>query len=143
MSPVPESVRRWLGGPRLESVEWPLNLRVRWCDLRPRFIDKGRAGRGYRAVARNGRILLASPVAFAELPGRVTGVRFQVWHKTILPGAPAEEYGVLLSLFPENMPTESPLYRAALESGLVGENDFCLAVGGGFVLTFREEGSAG
>jgi hypothetical protein len=64
--------------------------------LRPRFLAKGKAGRGYRAIARNGRVLLASDCAVAELSGRIAQVRLQTWHRAILPFEPPESYGVLV-----------------------------------------------
>src|SRR5438552_7971751 len=92
-----------LRGPLLrEAGRLPLTLHVRWCDLRPRLIAKGRAGRGYRAVARNGRVLLASDVPLADLPGRVTRLRIQTWHKVILSGDAPKPYGILLCVRGEN-----------------------------------------
>src|SRR5262245_28201702 len=96
-----------LHGPLLrEAGRLPLSLRVCWGDLRPRLIDKGRAGRGYRAIARNGRVLWASDVPLAELPSRVTRLRIQTWHKVILPGEAPEPYGVLLCIRSEQMPAD-------------------------------------
>jgi hypothetical protein len=144
MTPARETESEWLWGPLLHAAgRLPLALSVRWCDLRPRFLDKGRAGKGHRAIARNGRILLASPFALAELPGRVTRLRLQVWHKVILPAAAAEPYGILLSVYPERAPAKGPLYQAALERDPGEGSALYLTVGGGAVLTFRETGRGG
>jgi hypothetical protein len=76
--------------------EWPLTLHAVLGDLRPAFIPKGTAGRGHRAVARNGRVLLAADRPVDGLTGRAAVVRFQTWHRAVLPGEPPEPYGVLL-----------------------------------------------
>src|SRR5260370_18700991 len=73
-----------------------LCLRAVLCDLRPRFLHKCRVGRGYRAVARNGRVLLASDGPVTDLGGRVALVRLQTWHRAILPGDALQPYGLLL-----------------------------------------------
>src|SRR5947209_19911878 len=90
-------VRYLLGGLLADTGREPVVLIARMCDLRPRFLAKGQIGRGYRAIARNGRILLASDVPLPQLDGVVVSVRVQTWHRTILPGDPAEPYGLLLS----------------------------------------------
>src|SRR2546430_462650 len=56
-----------------------LCFRAILCDLRPRFIPKCRVGRGYRAVARNGRILLASNMPMDLLIECEANVRLQPW----------------------------------------------------------------
>src|SRR5437870_1095548 len=86
-----------LSGPLFPGPQaLPLCLQVWTCDLRPRFLAKGRVGQSYRAVARNGRVLLAADRSFAELTDRPAQVRVQIWHRVILPGDPAEPYGILL-----------------------------------------------
>ncbi len=74
-----------LQGPLRGWTPWPCVLQARLCDLRPRFLVKA-LGPGPRAVARNGRVLLCSDRALADLPDRVARVRLQTWHRTILPG---------------------------------------------------------
>src|SRR6516162_661200 len=85
-----------LSGTLLTSLTDPLSVCAILCDLRPRFIAKGRVGAGYRAIARNGRILLASRQPLDELVGRAALIRFQTWHRTILPNEAPETYGVLM-----------------------------------------------
>jgi hypothetical protein len=118
-----------------EGGPWPLLLSAVLCDLRPRFLDKGRAGRGYRAIARNGRILLASPLPLAELAGRPARLRLQTWHRAILPGDRPEPSGLLLCV------DASADGAADYTTRLVphAEQPFALAldVGGGRVLEFR------
>src|SRR5438270_10597449 len=76
----------------------PVVLRATICDLSSRVLAKGRVGKGYRSIARNGRILLATDVALAELVDRSARVRLQVWHRAILPGDQSEPYGYVLCI---------------------------------------------
>ena len=129
-------------GPLLHSAGTsPLCLRTLLCDLRPRFLDKGRAGRGYRAVARNGRVLLASPLPLAELVGRAVRLRLQAWHRAILPGDSPEPWGILLCVHLEDRPGSEPPFTTRLAFPCAGESDLCLDVGGGLVLEFRRDAS--
>jgi hypothetical protein len=84
-----------LSGPLVEKLSLPMSLVARVGDLRPRFIPKCRVGRGYRAIARNGHVLLASDRALEELPGSIAHVRLQTWHRSILPSDRPEAYGYL------------------------------------------------
>src|SRR5262249_49179285 len=92
--------RRHLGelcwGPLAETASGPLVLTARLGELRPHFLPTGGVGRGYGAVARNGRILLASHVPVTELAGRVAVMRLQTWYRALLPGDVPEPYGLLL-----------------------------------------------
>jgi hypothetical protein len=104
--------------------------------LRPRLLAKGRAGRGYRAVARNGRVLVASDLPLEELGGRIAQVRLQTWHRAILSGDPFEPYGVLLCLRSRHGPSGRPLYETQLVRAGNGRFDLELDVGGGMSLVF-------
>src|SRR5262249_55522494 len=79
-----------------KSRRLPLTLNARLCNVRPRFIPKGQVGSGFRAISRNGRVLLASNEPIAELIGKLARVRLQVWHAGILPGDRPEPQGILL-----------------------------------------------
>jgi hypothetical protein len=133
---IPENL---LAGRLAEGGCLPLVLSARLCDLRPRFLPKGRVGRGYRAVARNGRVLLASDVAVEELCGRFGSVRLQTWHKVILPGDFPTPYGLLLCirLIPE---PKGRLYHTRLAERTLEWHEAVshlrLDVGGGMVLDF-------
>jgi hypothetical protein len=132
-----EPLRSLLHGPLLSpEMPWPLTLRARLGDLRPRFLPKGEAGRGFRAVARNGRVLLASDRPVAELAGRHAEVRLQTWHRAILPGEAPRPWGVLLCVRGLGDGAAAD-YTAALQRA--GEGAFALAldVGGGMWLFFR------
>src|SRR5437773_84201 len=87
-------------GPSPDRLEHGLCLDVRLCDLRPALISKGGVGRHYRAVARNGRVLVASPLPPADLAGRVVRLRLSYWHRRILPGEAPEPFGLLLVVRP-------------------------------------------
>src|SRR5437879_6049510 len=90
-------VSRILWGPLWATAgTLPLTLSATLCDLRPRFIQKYQVGRGYRAIARNGRVLLASDCSLADLAGRCARVRFQTWHQAILGGDKPKPYGLLI-----------------------------------------------
>jgi hypothetical protein len=116
-------------------ASWPLTLSARLCDLRPRFIAKGCVGRTHRAIARNGRVLLASEFPLSELDGKGVQVRFQTWHKAILAGDVPKPYGILLVvrvLSNSSLPFVARLVPASAEPC-----DFAINVGGGSRLEFR------
>jgi hypothetical protein len=77
-----------------------LVLRVVLCRLRPALISKGRVGKHHRAVARNGRVLLASALALDELEGQEVTLRVAPWHRRVLPGDAPRPEGVLLCAWP-------------------------------------------
>jgi hypothetical protein len=129
-----------LQGPLWSATNlWPLTLDARLCDLRPRFLSKGRVGRGYRAIARNGRVLLASDGTLVELADRPARIRVQTWHKPILPGDRPEAYGILLGVRALDDAVELDIYTARLASPSQEPCDLALEVGGGLRLEFRRE----
>jgi hypothetical protein len=107
------------------------------CDLTPRFLAKGRAGRGYRSVARNGRVLLCSDVPPAELAGRVAAVRVQTWHRAVLAGDAPEPYGLVLTVRCLDRPPESPLFTTRLAKASEREGELWLDLGGRLALAFH------
>ena len=130
------------GGGRL-----PLALAVVWCELRPRFLPKGRAGRGYRAVARNGRVLLASDLPLEELAGHPAHMRLQVWHKAVLPGDLPTPYGLLVCSRSQSRLDAGPVFHTQLVPGSRGAaespSSLTIDVGGGMVLEFQEAPASG
>ena len=115
----------------------PLSVLALLPDLRPSFIAKGKVGRGYRAIARNGRVLMASDRNLAELAGEVSLVRFQMWHRAVLPHEPHGPYG-LLFVVRRVLPTscaEVP-YTVRLVEVEKAESDLILNVGGCKLLEF-------
>jgi hypothetical protein len=137
MLPGDHPARSLLSGSLLAGeFAWPLLLHAVLCDLRPRFISKGQVAGSYRAVSRNGRVLLASRLPLAELPGRNLQVRLQTWHKLILPGEPPQPWGILLCLQPHPEPAAEPVHVARLLPSGDPSLDMALEVGGGLNLTF-------
>jgi hypothetical protein len=115
----------------------PLSVLSLLPDLRPRFMAKGKVGRGYRAIARNGRVLMASDRNLAELAGEISLVRLQAWHRSILPREPRRPYGLLL-VVQRVLPTsgaEVP-YTVRLVDVAKVQSDLVLNVGGCKVLEF-------
>lgn len=114
-------------------------LRALVCDLNPRFIAKGTVGKGYRAIARNGRVLLATEAPLADLADRVVGVRLQTWHQAILPEDNPEPYGLLLCLRSGGriIAGDTPVYHSRLGPRSETKIDLGIEVGGGWVLEFR------
>ena len=127
-----------LRGPLLRKARsLPLGLCATLCDLRPRFLPKGRVGRGYRAMARNGRVLLASRLPLAELAGHAARLRLQPWNRAVLPGDVPEPYGLLLCLDTGRRPAPGPIYETRLEPVEGEPAELCLDVGGRLALAFR------
>jgi hypothetical protein len=116
----------------------PVSLDVYLCDLRSRFLYKGRAGRGHRYVARNGRVLLATQHPLEEWVDRLSRVRLQPWRRAILPGDRPEPYGILLWIGAiAATKRRRAVYRAQLVKPHDGVVDLALDVGGGLVLEFK------
>jgi hypothetical protein len=112
------------------------SFRAVLCDLRPRFIPKGRAGKGWRALARNGRVLLCSDLALGDLPDQTALVRLQAWHKTILPGDAPTPFGTLLVVRTQEQLRDGPLWKCRLVKAGEGDGELLLDVGGGMMLMF-------
>jgi hypothetical protein len=128
----------YLWGPLLEAAgSLPLHLTACLGDLRPRFILKGRVGQGYRAVARNGRILLAADRALAELADQPVRIRLQPWHRVLLPGDMPEPYGILLCIRGLDALTEPAPYTGRLVASPEPGFALILDVGGRRFLEFR------
>ena len=133
---MPSPLDGLLRGPLRESGAWPLLLRARCCDLRPAFLPKGMVGRHHRAVARNGRVLLASDLPLADLAGRVVRLRLQTWHRAILAGDAPEPYGILLCAWGEEVGDQAH-YEARLVEAPAAGFELALDVGALRVLELR------
>lgn len=120
---------------------WPLALRARLCDLRPRFIPKCQVGSSYRAISRNGRVLLASNEPLTELLGFPAHVRLQTWHKAILPDDPPQPYGIVFCVRLLDRPDDRPLHSMRLVAAADPSAVLALDVGGGHWLEFRRAGA--
>jgi hypothetical protein len=117
----------------------PVSFSAILCDLRPRFLEKGQIGRGYRAIARNGKVLLAIDRPLADLANRNAWVRIQTWHKAILPNDSPMPYGILLCIRTQRPEVGEPRYRARLVPRCEAPVDLGVDVGGDCVLEFRRE----
>jgi hypothetical protein len=127
--------------PQVPAYGRPLCFRAVLCDLRPRFIPKCRVGRGYRAVARNGRVLLASNEPMELLIERQADIRLQPWRKVILAGERPEVYGLLMcarSFDPDHRPglESEAVYHSYLVREAQSSADLAVDVGGGMMLVF-------
>ena len=137
MTAIPDAAARLLRGPLPTSDAWPLSFSAVLCDLGARFLVKCRVGRGYRAIARNGRVLLASDLPPTELTGRLVRVRLQTWHKAILAGDVPSPYGLLLCLRSPEGEDVPPEFEAQLVRQPGGSFPLAIEVGGGSLLEFR------
>ena len=139
-----QDLKQLIWGRLLESAEAESILfRALLCDLRPRFIPKGRIGRGYRAIARNGRVLLTSRLPLEALVGREAVIRLQPWRKIILPGEKPQVYGILLSVRcidpgPSRLDRaiKDETFQTRLSDDSQAPADMALDVGGGMTLLF-------
>ncbi len=120
------------------GAPWPFALTAVLCDLRPRFLSKGAAGRGFRAVSRNGRVLLCGDRPLVELAGRTARVRIQTWNRRTLPGEAPAPYGVLLCV--RCTDADAPAFSTRLTEA-ADDADLKLDVGGLLVLEFRRRGA--
>ena len=130
-----------LWGPLLPSPQvLPLRLQLWLCDLRPRFLAKGRVRQNYRAIARNGRVMLATDRPLADLTDRPARARLQVWHRAILPGDRPEPYGIVFYLRSVSRSLGSPVYRTRMVKTPAPGCSLALDLGGGLVLEFQRIG---
>jgi hypothetical protein len=127
----------WLKGPLCGVEAWPLTIRAVLCDLRPRFIEKHGIGRGYRAVARNGRVLLCGDRSLADLTGITASVRLQTWNRKILTGDAPKPYGVLVYVHGRDRLMDGVLFTTQLAPSAEASGDMSLDVGGEWALEFR------
>jgi hypothetical protein len=137
-----EGLSDLLRGPLTAMGTWPLLLAAKWCNLRPAFLPKGQVGRHFRAVSRNGRVLVASDMPLEAMSGRVVSARFQTWHKAILPEELPVAWGVLLCIRAERGSGAAPMYEARLVHEGQDDSALILEVGGLRVLEINSLHSA-
>jgi len=135
-----------LAGSVCSTGPWPYILHARCCDLRRRFLvkpslapsgAKGKRGSTYRAIARNGRILLCADRPLEELPGRLIRLRLQTWHRVYLPGETPQPHGILLCM--RGIPDEdtiTPVFEMRLRPLAEATGELHIEVGGRMVLDF-------
>jgi hypothetical protein len=142
MSAEMETLRSLLHGSLVAAnFALPLTCRTRLCDLRQRFLAKGRVGHGHRAIARNGRVLLAANRPLEELDGARALVRLQTWHKSILSDDPPLSYGILVCIRVLDGESGEAEYETRLVSSADPLSALALDVGGRRWLEFRCAGA--
>jgi len=114
----------------------PVRLRALSCDLSSRFLPKGRVGNGYRYIARNGRVLLASDLTLKDLAKQIVEMRLQVWHRALLPEEKPEPFGFLLCVRGASVDPALALHRASLVAAPASPCELAIDVGGRTWLEF-------
>jgi len=142
-----------LTGPLCSTGPWPYHGYARCCDLRPRFRAKslflsprkGSREVGYRAIARNGRVLLCADRPMEELPGRLVFVRLQTWHRVYLPGEAPLPHGILLCVRSMDIPHRADAgppkgaafcFEMCRRPHAEAQGELRIEVGGGKILDF-------
>jgi hypothetical protein len=121
-----------LTGNLLAAVDaLPMRLRVMFGDLSSRFLAKGQVGKGYRFIARNGRVMLAADGPLADLVDTVVEARLQVWNRAILPGDIPQPYGLLLCIRRQAGSKPGSVQRGELVAEVSEGCELAIAVGGG------------
>lgn len=116
------------------SQRTSLLLDVTLPPLGPAFIPKGRVGRHFKFISRNGLILMMSAVPLKELAESASvQLRLSIWHSSHLPSKPALPYGLLLHARPlQTISTQSreSRYRAEVTASHSTDAPLSLELGG-------------
>jgi len=125
------------------SQRTSLSLNVTLPPLGPAFIPKGKVGRHFKSISRNGLILVMSAVPLKELAESASvQLRLSIWHSSHLPSEPALPYGLLLYAQPLQIISTQPrerLYRAEMTASHSTGAAFSLELGGGRFLNIFEK----
>jgi len=146
---VPHKPTSWplaplLGGLLLEQNDVlpaeGLQMTTALGDLGRAFIPKGGVGRHYRAVSRNGRVLLATDRPLEECGNRIVWLRIACSHRQILSDDESCQWGVLLVAWtpPELSAAASPrpvVYEAHISRDLAPGAELSIDLGGLRVLS--------
>lgn len=110
------------------------------------FISKGKIGRHFRAVSRNGMVLLIGAEQHAEISAARMRLRMSIWHRAHLPNEAAEPWGILLyaQRGEANGPAAIPAagHRgliASLDADHAPDSALSIELGGQRVLNFFSE----
>jgi hypothetical protein len=155
-APVQKFLRKVIWGPLW--TEWQnsgvtsLSLKAWLGNLGPAFIPKARVRRYQHAVSRNGLVLLldsraaahlgedASSAASAGQQPAPAQIRLAIWHRAVLPGDPAEPYGILVVVnegFAQSARADEPRpYLALLACSEHPSAALLLDLGAGRILSF-------
>lgn len=137
-----------VGGRLLERAgtlpDGGLCLTALLCDWDRAFIAKGTVGRHYRAVSRNGRVLLASDRPLEESAGRLVRLRIAHWHRQILPGELPSPWGIVLAAWtlhelPDGHSPCSIVYKASIFRDPAPDAGLSIGLGGLRVLSLCAE----
>lgn len=83
------------------SQRTSLLLNVKLPPLGPAFIPKGKVGRHFKSISRNGLVILMSTFPPRDVPNSTAvHLRVAVWHRSHLQDDPAMAYGLLLHVQP-------------------------------------------
>jgi hypothetical protein len=119
-----------------------LPLGVALPPLRPAFIPKGKIGRHFKSVSRNGLILLMTTASTDDLQySTAVRLRIAIWHRAHLHTESATPYGLLLHAQPlQIISTKSHqrLYRAEVTASHSAGAALSLELGGERFLSIVE-----
>ncbi len=122
-----------------ESGQTSLAVDAILCSFGRAFISKGQIGVHYRAISRNGLVLLVSPDPPSRLDGVRARLRLAVWHRAFLRNEPAEPWGILLHATPQisrHAEGVSDLLQAAIEREALRAAALSIDLGGERILNF-------
>lgn len=127
-----------------KSSRTSLSIETTLPPLSPAFLPKGQMGRHFRAVSRNGQVLLMSPQPLGEMEHRRVRLRVSIWHRAHLPREAPGPWGLLLfarALEVSAGPgVQFPVLAAALGGAHACEAALSVELGGGRFLNFLPEG---
>jgi hypothetical protein len=127
------------------SQRTSLLLDVRLPPLGPAFIAKGKIGRHFKSISRNGLILSMSTIPLRELSDSVPiRLRLAVWHRWHAQNEPATPYGLLLHARPlqiTSAQSRERLARAEVAKSHSTDASLSLELGGERFLVFFSEPS--
>jgi hypothetical protein len=128
------SIARGLLWSEFESSRTSLLLDVTLPPLGRAFIPKGKIGRHFEFISRNGLVILMSAVPPKELQNP-TAVRLRVaiWHRAHLHTEPTTPFGLLLHAQPLQIiatQARERLYRAEVTASHSADADLSLELGG-------------
>lgn len=113
-----EFLRNIAQGPiwrEMESRGSAAILRARLGDFGASLIAKGKVGRHFRAISRNGLVLWMSALPMSECCDAMLRLRISIWHRASLPGERPSPWGLLVYVEPcpsaaAGSPPPQPLY---------------------------------
>src|SRR6185437_14402396 len=123
-----EFLRNIAQGPiwrEMESRGSAAILRARLGDFGASLIAKGKVGRHFRAISRNGLVLWMSALPMSECCDAMLRLRISIWHRASLPGERPSPWGLLV--YVEPCPSAAPDSVSPPESVYDGTFESCAA----------------